>query len=117
MAGVYIKGMVMPAFCHVCPMYRIHHTGFSFCKFNNNAIPIVINGDNLFARPDWCPLVEVPDHGDLIERDTVVDKVCEGIPCSECQFNEYPYDSCVLQTNLEKLKVVIHADNGEKEET
>ncbi len=26
---------------------------------------------NSSTRPDWCPLVEVPPHGDLIDRDAL----------------------------------------------
>jgi hypothetical protein len=29
----------------------------------------------LAGRPDWCPLVSVPPHGDLIDRDAAAEKI------------------------------------------
>ena len=52
MAGVYIKGMEMPRNCQKCPFWKIEQ-----CRYFD-----------LNVEPD-CPLVEVPDHGDLVDRD------------------------------------------------
>lgn len=103
MAGVYIKGMDKPKECRDCPFNIV---GLCTAK-------VAVFGKESLHDPGelWCPLVEVPDHGDLIDRETIVDSVCDGVcSCSECSFNQNPFDSCVLQTNLEKLKVVIPAD-------
>lgn len=50
--GVYIKGMEMPQNCGGCPLrascvHRIY----------------------IECRPDFCPLVPVPPHGALMDRD------------------------------------------------
>ena len=66
MKGVYIKGMEMPKNCssEYCPIISRVCTLYSE------------SSEFLFERrhPD-CPLVEVPDHGDLIDRDEVMKKL------------------------------------------
>jgi hypothetical protein len=63
--GVYIKGMKMPTKCTGCPFVRdIGDYTFVGCKLNvgfaiNRAFPY---------RHGYCPLVPVPEHGDLIDR-------------------------------------------------
>ena len=59
--SILIKGMEMPKDCKNCPLLCNY-----FCRA-------------LMLEPDWglsgrdgrCPLVPVPPHGDLIERETV----------------------------------------------
>lgn len=102
--GVYIKGIDKPNECCNCAF----NVGLCTAK-------VAVFGKERLHEPveGWCPLVAVPDHGDLIDRETIVDSVCDGVcSCSECSFNQYPSDSCVLQTNLEKLKVVILAERS-----
>jgi len=53
MPGVYIPGMEMPTEGMVLVIYKIDGKFFA--------------GDSL------CPLVPVPDHGDLIERDALLE--------------------------------------------
>lgn len=72
--GVYIKGMEMPEGCPFCPLS--HWTSgtneFAGCNIVPSKRYAMLN-DIAFAaslaksRPDWCPLVEVPPHGDLID--------------------------------------------------
>lgn len=57
MAGVYIKYAKLPDACWNC--------GWDPCMLWNED-----RGD-LPKHPN-CPIVEVPDHGDLIERDNVL---------------------------------------------
>ena len=65
MAGVYIKGKNIPYGCAVCPC---HNWEQGFCQvFNDFRV-----ADDSQTRPDWCPLVEVPDHGDLIDANTKI---------------------------------------------
>ena len=55
--GVYIKGMEMPTCCYDCMM-------FYTCDF--------CNGINIRTERAYdCPLIPVPDHGDLIDRDAL----------------------------------------------
>ena len=58
--GVYIKGMEMPRNCQECQFWLFE---IEKCRFAD-------------VKPD-CPLVAVPDHGDLIDRDAVVMRLAE----------------------------------------
>ena len=65
--GVYVKGMEMPKYCERCPMYS---EDFWKCdaknrEFKDDYCPWVDD------RPDWCPLIEVPPHGDLIDQNAL----------------------------------------------
>lgn len=65
MAGVYIKGMKMPENCWECKFEKIFssHADGIYCV-------CIIAGTHIDdGQEDWCPLVSVPDHGDLIDRD------------------------------------------------
>ena len=55
--SVLIKGMKMPNNCGACPLR------LAWCR------------ERLYmaTRPPRCPLTELPDHGDLIEKDVVLD--------------------------------------------
>ena len=48
MMGVYIKGMKKPENCEICP--------YAFCHLDTRN----------------CPIIELPDHGDLIDRDALI---------------------------------------------
>ena len=69
--SVYIKGMEMPKSCFSCPMNDTDCCGISrgsYIEYREVDVDVAING-----RPEWCPLIPVPDHGDLIDRTTVKD--------------------------------------------
>ena len=70
--SVLIKGMKMPSSCLECPcILNLFYcracggmaiTDSSSTTFDNNSITI--------RRPDWCPLVALPEHyGRLIDAD------------------------------------------------
>lgn len=72
--SVLIKGMEMPENCFNCPFGISVNFGVLCCPTHTT-----ISDDNLFdvdgrelGRQDWCPLVHVPPHGDLIDRDALV---------------------------------------------
>lgn len=68
--SVLIK-MVMPQNCRECrfieTVHRLDERERYICIAHLNEIT------NLKERLDTCPLVELPDHGDLIDRDVVAD--------------------------------------------
>lgn len=51
---IAIKGMEMPSNCCECPM--MNGDG-DYCE----AAGYVLFGTELGKRPDWCPLIEIPD--------------------------------------------------------
>ncbi len=64
--SVYIKGMEMPTSCHECV------AGYGGCCYVAPADADGICPDH--GRADFCPLVPVPDHGDLIDRHDIKNK-------------------------------------------
>ena len=71
--GVYIKGMEMPDRCFACPMCEVYDAEVN-CAISHGSYKEYRDVDEQTAingRPDWCPLVPVPPHGDLIDRDAM----------------------------------------------
>lgn len=77
--SVLIKGMKMPENCMECPF-----KGFDRAKGKGNICTIdeeislhaVLEGlDIKFVKMGDCPLIELPDHGDLIDRDELMKHV------------------------------------------
>ena len=68
--GVYIPKKTMPQNCSFCPCARMNvsRNGIECSAVNFYA-------ENLMpqkGRMECCPLVEVPPHGDLIDRDALI---------------------------------------------
>lgn len=61
MSGVYIKGMEMPTSCYDCPV-----------ECEGDICGIDKGGCTWNERPPHCPLIPVPEHGDLIDRDALI---------------------------------------------
>ena len=62
--GIYIKGMEMPKDCDRCRFSTSRGECYATGGFNPYG-----------ARPDWCPLVEIPKHGRLIDADALTDAI------------------------------------------
>jgi hypothetical protein len=60
--GVYIKGMEMPKSCDKCELMTANYG----CVFVG-----AVGGESYRKRAWDCPLIEVPKHGDLIDRDAI----------------------------------------------
>lgn len=75
MSGIYIHGLEMPGNCWDCPLI-IEEERFSVCLQLARVI------DDESKRPSDCPIVPVPDHGDLIEREPLRASIKESI--DEC---------------------------------
>lgn len=70
--GVYIKSMEMPTSCYNCTFCE--QTDFyasPYCRISDDDDMMSIN-EIRSKRRDNCPLVPVPPHGDLIERDYLI---------------------------------------------
>ena len=64
--GVYIKGMRMPENCEKCPIRE-----GTFCDIINKDIDRFYSG-SIKRDPD-CPLVDLGKHGDLIDRQKLIE--------------------------------------------
>ena len=65
--SVCVKGMYLPPNCYFFPMTN---GGFYLCKANNPHK--LLEEDCEERRPNWCPLIEIPEpHGRLIDADVL----------------------------------------------
>ncbi len=101
--GVYIPGMEMPRHCGEC--------GIEWC---DRWKQLVVAGMAIAKeRPSDCPLVPVPPHGDLIDRDALA---CMSWKADEV---EDSFDAGVLFVldHADELPTIIPADPAEEGET
>lgn len=97
--SVLIKGMEMPAYCEECRLwvdrwcYATEERGYQEGMVRN--------------KPDWCPLVEIPPHGRLIDADEL-DRRIEEKGCIWAE--EYAEWASVC---LEDAPTVIEAEGSE----
>ena len=66
MSGIYIPDRPMPEHCGECFSYHaLFGRDICWCG-NGRRIELKPN-----ERPDWCPLIPVPDHGRLIDANAL----------------------------------------------
>ena len=95
MSGVYIPGMEMPSACSNCELAQ-HFDGH-----NENECPF-----NAFSFHD-CPLIPVPDHGDLIDVDEFYADINESVLLTDA-FKE------TFNLWFEAQPIIIPADKEEQ---
>lgn len=103
--SILIKGMEMPTSCEKCPCKTADAFGGLGCQATGY-IPLRKVNQN---RPDWCPLIPVPPHGDLIDRDALREEWLENGE------NEYVYDTNAFLDSLDDAPTIIPA--SEEDET
>ena len=96
--GVYIKGMEMPKSCRDCDFMN-----WGAVEPNRCGITDCFIGGDYDKRHDNCPLVPVPPHGDLIDRDPFVQFIKSHWDSSDQWFVE----------QLEARPTIIPAEEGE----
>ena len=88
--SVLIKGMEMPPSCCQCPV------NMDICK---RGYKYLLTHPELYdKRADDCPLIEIPQHGYLIDMDALA---------AQC---DDPY-WCVWLSDIEAAPTIIQADN------
>ena len=86
--SILIKGMEMPTNCYVCP----------FCDYVSARCDAVkgtpYTPPNRYeVTAEWCPLIELPPHGRLIDADVLEKVMSEGIAPSEKDGGfKHPFD-------------------------
>ena len=102
--SVLIKGMETPTNCWFCSVKLWDDFGFGYvCPFSGR---IVKSGDA--NRHEDCPLIELPDHGDLIDRD-VLDRFTFTIAR-----DKYGSVTVVYADDIARAPVVIPAERSEE---
>lgn len=91
--SILIKGMKMPQNCLLCPFGN---------EFGECCVNTALEDANELTHS--CLLIELPDHGDLIDRDAVKPKDCYG-----CPYN----GGCYAHDLLNDSPVVIPAERSE----
>lgn len=77
--GIIIKGMAMPKNCTDCLLFES-----TYHLHGCHAVPKSFEDMDMWNfvgdRPSWCPLIEVPPHGRLIDADmlTTVTEMVNG---------------------------------------
>ena len=66
--GVYIKGMDMPTNCGDCPYTAyVVREGNTYCRITGTVLARDFEVIDDGYKPEDCPIVPVPPHGDLID--------------------------------------------------
>ena len=99
--SILIKGMKIPENCILCPIIIWNDEDDYVCPFSG------ISALNI-GRQDDCPLIEVPPHGDLIDRDKLREKE---------YFNYADADAVVMSRDIRNTPAIIPADkDGDKDD-
>ena len=108
--SVLIKGMEIPESCwDNCPFERENIKHEVVCSLTRKGY-----NWGLTERPSDCPLVEVPPHGDLIDRDALKEKwlAAENRMGADkvlhLPLKDYISDGCVY--DLEQMPTIIEAE-------
>lgn len=79
--SIFIKGMAMPTDCRECNFMAFRNTrGDTLCECENIILATNFKSMPFDGRPDWCPLVELPEkHGRLIDADAFAEFIEDAI--------------------------------------
>ena len=101
--SVLIKGMEMPTSCGYCPLRHEARDGDE-CYLGASLTEYQ-------KRPDDCPLVPVPKHGDLIDQDEYRDEFMNGVSelCSDDSDN---YRANAIIDLFDDAPTIIPAEEG-----
>lgn len=95
--SILIKGAKMPRDCPMCPLSHWNRWDeFTGCEVvNGKRFAVII--DEGYAqsntRPSWCPLVEIPPHGRLIDAGEVMKSIKEDY-CDSCEYKPTTCHDC-----------------------
>lgn len=99
--SILIVGNSMPEYCCRCPC---HNDEYDICNLDKY---LLIGYEALMEKkPNKCPLVEVPEHGDLIDRDDLLKYIKRKL-----KGKSYEEAVSFMYTTLKAYPVVIEADS------
>lgn len=109
--SILIKGMEMPRDCPMCPLSHWNRLDeFTGCEVVNGK-RFAVTTDEGYAqsntRPSWCPLVEIPPHGRLIDADALKDKLSDKM--------ETDKDLFMFLVTTDHMPTVIESEEQEHE--
>ena len=103
--SVLIKGMEMPTSCDDCRL----NNGISCYAVPEYTEDGVVGRTE--DRPDRCPLVPVPPHGDLIDRDALIKDGWSNLHKEVMRMGGYAIHELPLKNP--SIPVIIPAEEGE----
>lgn len=110
--SILVKGLQMPKDCEACPFWEGLVNGCPIAHY----FTIRRKGVD---RPEWCPLIPVPDHGDLIEKEYAIGSACSGriraLPTTEDGEDWIRVEE--VRQSIKSAPVVIPAERSEDGET
>ena len=114
--SILIKGMEMPKNCYDCPLFEsIYHL------HGCHAVPKSFDDMDMWNftgddRPLWCPLVSVPPHGDLIDRDALKKSLHEAFDDDDAHAFEWGayWHHGVVVSIVNDAPTIIPAEKGIK---
>ncbi len=98
--SILIKGMEMPKNCIECPCG--HETEGAFWD-ECSVLAREYEKDADSVRPNWCPLVELPPHGRLIDADKLMRDI-----------EEYHLSDGKFQHWVDVQQTIIEAEGSEE---
>ena len=105
--GVYIKGMEMPKNCIDC---HCMDEEYFWCGPANRNLKTVTTD----CRPDFCPLIEVPEqHGRLGDLDALRKRIEENIDAAKKAGNHEWWYACTVALDFaQAAQAIIEAEEG-----
>ena len=107
--SVLIKGLIMPICCDGCTFSawsNLHQT--ASCKLHDYA-PCFADHSREYTdkRAEFCPLVEIPEHGRLIDADYLKEHI---IACATNERPLYNMELSELLETIDDVPTVIEAE-------
>lgn len=108
--SILIKGAKMPKCCFECVERCVTFEGES-CRVTKELIY------DISIRPVSCPLVEIPPHGELIDKGTLMESTKETY-CTPCPHDgDYNYcKACLIDDALDAIEDVPTVIESEEQE-
>lgn len=108
--SILIKGLEMPQSCWDCMFCLDFEFLFPYeCAAANKEFE---NGIDEYehSRPNWCPLIELPPHGRLIDKDALLSQYGGMIITAKVDYAEGLRDAI---QDIQNAPTVIEAEEGE----
>ena len=100
MSGIYIPGMEMPIRCGLCFAWDEE---YSTCN-------LTLDHRTRLEKVDDCPLIPVPDHGRLIDKDALEQDISDSVVFSGRENNPEIYGANKIINRIHHAPTIIGAD-------
>lgn len=111
--SVLIKGMKMPTNCSECAFCGYYGNGEHMCDIIQKAVEYE---SAKMSRLDDCPLIPVPDHGDLIDRVAFREEMDKHYPFDRYTQSKHEWEDAAKSAVIKMLvtaPTIIPAEEGE----